>query len=118
MPSVTIAEIRKQLASRSAGPLYVLTGPDDREKSALATEIADLVEPELRAFNVERFYGADASPLDVAEAARTLPMMGDRRAVVVMQAERMINPKRKTAEGDEVSDDAEGGGDTQPLVDY
>jgi DNA polymerase III delta subunit len=36
-----------------------------------------------------------------------------------MQAERMINPKRKAAEGEEPSDDdAEGGGDTQPLVDY
>jgi DNA polymerase-3 subunit delta len=114
-----VADVRKQLAARAPAAIYVLTGPDDREKSALANEIADLVEAELRAFNVERFYGADASPLDVAEAARTLPMMGDRRVVVVMQAERMINPKRKAAEGEEPSDDdAEGGGDTQPLVDY
>ena len=119
MPSLTVADVRKQLADRAPAAIYVLTGPDEREKSALATSIADLVEPELRAFNVERFYGADASPLDVAEAARTLPMMGDRRAVIVMQAERMLNPRRKAADGEEpADDDVEGGGDTQPLVDY
>jgi DNA polymerase-3 subunit delta len=118
-PVIAVAAVRKQLAARTPALVYVLTGPDDREKSALANEIADLVEPELRAFNVERFYGADASPLDVAEAARTLPMMGDRRVVVVMQAERMIIPWRKVAEGEEAGDDeSEAGGDTQPLVDY
>jgi DNA polymerase III delta subunit len=119
MAPLTAADVRKQLAARAPAAVYVLTGPDEREKSALATAIADLVEPELRAFNVERFYGADASPLDGAEAARTLPMMGDRRAVVVMQAERMLNPKRKPADGEEGGeDDGEGGRDAQSLVDY
>ena len=116
MPSVTVAELRQHLAARTPALSYVLTGPDDREKSVLATEIADLVDPELRAFNVERFYGAEASSLDVAEAARTLPMMGDRRVVVVMQAERMLNGKRKGG-GDEDEEDADVA-DTQPLVDY
>jgi DNA polymerase-3 subunit delta len=118
MPSLTVSDLRKHIAARVPAPVYVLTGPDEREKSALAVEFADLVDPEIRAFNVERFYGADAAPIDVAEAARTLPMMGDRRVVVVMQAERMLNPKRKG--GDEASPDEEGGtvGDVQALVDY
>jgi tRNA(Ile)-lysidine synthetase-like protein len=119
MPSISVAELRQHLAARTPARVYVLTGPDEREKSALATEIADLVDPELRAFNVERFYGADASAMDVSEAARTLPMMGDRRVVVVMQAERLLNGKRKGGGEDEGDDlDAGGGGDTQPLVDY
>jgi len=118
MPSISVAELRQHLAARTPARVYVLTGPDEREKSVLATEIADLVDPELRAFNVERFYGADASAMDVSEAARTLPMMGDRRVVVVMQAERLLNGKRKG--GDEDGEEADGGpgSDTQPLVDY
>jgi DNA polymerase-3 subunit delta len=118
MPLLTVADFRKHIAARTPAPIYVLTGPDEREKSALASEAGDLVDAEIRAFNVERFYGADTSPLDVAEAARTLPMMGDRRVVVVMQAERMLNPKRKGGDDEGADADEGGGGDVQALVDY
>jgi DNA polymerase-3 subunit delta len=116
MPSLTVADLRKQLADRTPAPVYVLTGPDEREKSVLAAEIGDLVDDEIRAFNVERFYGAEASPVEVAEAARTLPMLGDRRVIVVMQAERLLNPKRKGGEAELDADEPDG--DVQPLVDY
>jgi DNA polymerase-3 subunit delta len=118
MPLLTIAELRKQMAARRPAPIYVLTGPDEREKSALASEFAELVDAEIRAFNVERFYGADTKTLEVAEAARTLPMMGDCRVVVLMQAERMLNPRRKGGDDENGDDEEAGGGDAQPLVDY
>jgi DNA polymerase-3 subunit delta len=112
------AEVKAQLAAGTVAPVYVLTGPDERDKSELAGTFADLVEPELRAFNVERFYGADAEAIDdVVEAARTLPMLGDRRVVIVMQAERILSPKRKAAEEEADDGEAPAAGDIQAIID-
>ncbi len=112
----TPADLRGQLDTQSPGPLYVLTGPDEREKSALAVRFGELIEPELRAFNVERFYGTDRDVVRaVVDAARTLPMMAARRVVVVLQADKVLNPKRRgaaDAEDDESADDLE------PLIEY
>ena len=108
------AALRAQIASRTLGPVYVLTGPDDQEKTAMASLFGDLVEPELRAFNVERFYGTDAKPRDIVEAARTLPMMVDRRIVVVLQADRLLNPRRRGT----TDEDDEEPGDVEALVEY
>jgi DNA polymerase-3 subunit delta len=110
---LSTAALRAQIASRALGPVYVLTGPDDQEKTAIASLFGDLVEPELRAFNVERFYGTDAKPRDIVEAARTLPMMADRRIVVVLQADRLLNPRRR-----DTSDVDEEPGDVEALVEY
>lgn len=96
MPSLTPSALRQQIASRSVGPLYLIHGSDEVEKSALAMAFADIVEPELRAFNVERLYGGEVSPAEIADAARTLPMMAERRVVVVLQAERTLQPKRES----------------------
>ena len=91
----------------------MLTGPDDREKSDLAARFADLIDPELRAFNVERFYGSDKETgASVVEAVNTLPMLGDRRVVVVMQAEKLLAPRKRGA------DDDDEGGSLEPLIDY
>jgi DNA polymerase-3 subunit delta len=112
----TPADLRRQLETQPPGALYVFTGADEREKSALAVQFGELVEPELRAFNVERFYGTDRDIVRaVVDAARTLPMMAARRVVVVLQADRLLNPKRRGAADagqDESADDLE------PLIDY
>ena len=114
MASLTPSAIRAQIAQRTPDPVYVLTGPDDREKSDLAALFADLVEPELRAFNVERFYGADKTTGEsVVEAVNTLPMLGDRRVVVVMQAEKLLAPRKRGSDGDE-----DEGGSLEPLIEY
>ena len=70
--------------------------------SQLAAELSGLVEDELRAFNVERIYATDKSStaMSIAEAARQLPMMSDRRVVVVLRAEKLLKPKRKGKAGD------------------
>lgn len=111
---MTPSALRDQIGKGQADPLYVLAGADDREKSELAAVFAELVEPELRAFNVERFYGGDTDVVTVVEAARTLPMMAARRVVVLLQADRLLNPKRR---GGEDGDEA-GSEDLEPLVAY
>ena len=101
MPTATPAAVRKQIASGEAGPIYLLQGEDDIEKSGLGHEFEDLVEEGLRAFNVARMHAGDLTSGDrltsfvsgLVAAARTLPMMAPRRVVIVLQAEGLLVPK-------------------------
>ena len=97
MPVVPASTVRQQLAQRKADPVYLIVGDDEAEMSRLSAGISDLVEDELRAFNSERFYAGErgVTPAAIVEAARTLPMMSDRRVVTVLRAEKMLKPKRR-----------------------
>src|SRR5580765_6678815 len=104
MPSRTPADVRKQIANRETDPVYLLQGEDDVEKSALASQFAELVDEGLEAFNVERVHAGGWTSGDalldgvssLAAAVRTLPMMSPRRVVIVSQAEAMLQPKRES----------------------
>ena len=58
MPALTTTALRTQLASGETASIYVLLGADEAEKHAVANEFVDTVDEGLRAFNVEKFYGA------------------------------------------------------------
>jgi DNA polymerase-3 subunit delta len=100
MPPLSPSALRKQLASGETAPLYMLVGTDPVERAAVAAEFAEIVEEDLRPFNVERVYGADTRVDDLADAARTLPMMAPRRIVIVAEAEKLLVPKRESAAAD------------------
>ena len=101
MPALTPAALRAQLASGETDPLYMLVGADDVEKSAVAVEFADMVDEGLRAFNVDRLYGGDCKVDDVIHAAATLPMMVPRRVVIILEAEKLLIPKRDSKAAEE-----------------
>ena len=100
MPPLTATILRKQLAAGETDPLYMLVGADDLEKSAVASEFAEMVEEDLRPFNVERIYGGEAKVDQLIDAASTLPMMATRRVVVVAEAEKLLIPKRESKAAD------------------
>lgn len=114
-------QVRAQIASGRVEPIYTIIGDDDHEKSALAAAFGELVEDDLRAFNVERLYATDPSVTarSVAEAANTLPMMAPRRVVVVLLAEKLfeIRKRRKAADAD-ADDDDDGVASLDALVEY
>ena len=119
MPVATPQAVRKQLAQRKPDVIYLIVGDDDAEMSRLSADVSALVEDELRAFNLERMYAGekDATTASIVESARTLPMMADRRVIVVLRAERILKPKRRGK--DEEPDDAqEPPGDTDVLEAY
>ena len=122
MPPATPQAVRKQLAQGKPDPVYVIVGDDEAEMSRLAGEISALVEDELRAFNLERMYAGEkgAAPADIVESARTLPMLGDRRVIVVLRAEKILKPKRrgKAAAEEDEEDGALGSGDADVLDAY
>jgi DNA polymerase-3 subunit delta len=95
MPPISRAALKKQIAAGETGPLYLLIGDDDSEKSAVATEFAEMVDEGLRAFSVDRLYGGEIKADDLFDAAATLPMMAPRRVVIVFDAERLLIPKRE-----------------------
>jgi DNA polymerase-3 subunit delta len=94
LPAASRADVRKQIAAGKVGAIYLLVGADETGKMALAGEFLELVEPELRAFNVDRLYGGETTAAEVVDAARTLPMMVPRRVVLLVHAERLLNPKK------------------------
>ncbi|MGE0393848.1 MAG: DNA polymerase III subunit delta [Vicinamibacterales bacterium] len=100
MPALTLAALRKELAARTARALYLLVGDDEMEKAAVADEIAGLVEEGLAAFNVERLQGGEIKAPALIDAAAQLPMMADRRVVIVAEAEKLLMPKRESKAAD------------------
>src|SRR3954447_25202449 len=111
MPAASPADVRTAIAKRTPAPVYLLLGDDDAELSRLAADATALIEDELRAFNVDRLYAGDKgmAASSIVESARLLPMMSDRRVVVVLRAEKLLKPKRrgKIAETDAEEDEGD-----------
>ncbi|MBI3046900.1 MAG: DNA polymerase III subunit delta [Acidobacteria bacterium] len=101
MPPLSLAALRKQLALGETGSLYMLLGEDDAEKTAVAGEFAEIVDEGLRAFNVDRLYGAEMTVDDLTQTAATLPMMAPRRIVLILEAEKLLVPKRESKAAEE-----------------
>jgi DNA polymerase III subunit delta len=97
MPShLSPSALRSQIAAGQLAPLYLITGDDEEEKASLAAAFGGAIEEDLRAFNVERFYGGE-SHFEVTrlfDAARTLPIMASRRIILVFQAEKLALLRR------------------------
>src|SRR5687768_3494380 len=120
MPASNPAIVRKQIAQRTLDPIYLIVGDDDAEMTRLAADIAGVVEDELRAFNVERLYAGEkgVTPASIVESARVLPMMSDRRVVIVLRGERILKPKRRGGEEDVFAEGEEPPANTDVLDAY
>jgi DNA polymerase III subunit delta len=94
LAAASYADVRKQIAAGKVAPIYVLLGDDEAAKIALAGEFLELVETDLRAFNVDRLYGGETTGADVVDAAHTLPMMAPRRVVLLLHGERLLHPRK------------------------
>ena len=98
----TPAEVRKVITSGKAEPLYLLEGDDLQSRHDLALEFANLVDEGLHAFNVQSFYANEATNETardqligaILSSARTLPMMSDRRVIIVHESDRLLAPRR------------------------
>src|SRR5436190_23376602 len=92
----TPADVRAAIMKGAVDLLYLILGDDEAEMARLAADIAGVVEDELRAFNMERIYAGEkgATAAAIVESARQMPMMGERRVVIVLRAERLLKLKR------------------------
>lgn len=107
--TLTPDQLAAHLAREGAAPLYLVVGDDERAKDEVVAAFVSLVEPGLQALDVERFHG-DADPTAVVSAARTLPMLSERRIILYRHVERLFKTRKKVASSD---DDQEGDGDEE-----
>ena len=125
MSFLDLPALRAQLAKRRLEPVHLLVGDDARRIEQVVDEFEATIDEGDRPFAVDRLYAAESggSPVDIAAASRMLPMLGDRRLVIVMRAERLLKPKRasKTADIDLAEDNTDADGtavDLAALEDY
>ncbi len=70
-------------------PVYVLAGEPLLVQRKVQELIDATVPPASRAFNLDQLDARAAGAIAIANAARTLPMMGKQRAVVVRDADQL-----------------------------
>jgi DNA polymerase-3 subunit delta len=117
VPSLDLPALKKKISAGRLSAVHLLVGEDVKLIDRMVDAMEATIDAADRPFAVDRFYAGEqgAAPVDIIAAARALPMIGDRRVVIVLRAERVLKPKRggKSA-GDE--GDTEEGGD-EPAVD-
>jgi len=124
MPALSLAALKQQIADKRPATVYLFTGEDIKLLDRMVDGLESVVDEADRPFAVERLYAGEegVTPLAIASAARVFPMLGDRRLVFVLRAERLLKPRRasKAAEIDEdgESGEAEPTSDAAPLEDY
>jgi DNA polymerase III delta subunit len=123
VPTLQLDPLRKLIAGGALAPVHLLVGDDVKLIEQVVDSIEATVDPADRPFAVERVYAGEpnGSPVDIAGAARILPMLGDRRIVIVMRAERLLKPKRKASsevDEDEAQEEEGGAMDTTALEEY
>ena len=106
MPGLALDALRSHIKSRKFAPVYLLFGEDVRLLEQQVDAIEATIDPADRAFAFERLFAGEqgGSPVDVAAAANVFPMLGDRRVVVLMRAERLLKPKRAAKAGEDTED--------------
>jgi DNA polymerase-3 subunit delta len=129
MPLVDLTAFRKQVQAKKLALVYLLYGEDVRLIEQLVDAIEATIDEGDRPFAVERLYAGEShgSPVDIAAASNAFPMLGNRRIVTVLRAERFLKPARnvKTADAEVPEEELEGTGaeesggyDLSPLEAY
>ena len=111
MAALTRDALAAQLAAGEYQPIYLVVGDDEIEKDELARAFQAAVPEDVQPFAFERHSALDTDPGVVVNAARTLPLLGDRRVIVVTRSEKWFSGKRKGGEDAPPDEDDAGGGD-------
>jgi DNA polymerase-3 subunit delta len=124
LPILDPRSLETRLKAGKLDRVHVFVGEDVKLIDRMIDAVESTIDEGDRPFAVERVYAGEAggAPIDIASAARSVPMLGDRRVVIVLRAERFLKPKRagKAAESDDGGDEAESAEaiDLAPLEEY
>jgi DNA polymerase-3 subunit delta len=120
MPALSLPSLRQRIAKRDLDAVHVLVGEDVRLMERTVDEIEATIDPADRPFAIDRLYAgeASASPPDIVAAASTPSMLGGRRIVFVLRAERLLKPKRAARAEAEEPDAEDEAIDTAALEAY
>jgi DNA polymerase-3 subunit delta len=88
MPRVTFSRLASSLKSGPAAPAYYIHGAEGILKDeALALILNRALDPGTRDFNLDVLSAQQIDPAELAAACATLPMMAERRVVVLRDVE-------------------------------
>ncbi len=94
MPAIDQRALQEAIQQRTFAPVYYLHGENDYSKDAAVRQLVDAaVDPATRDFNLEIRRGGDLDGEAVETLLNTLPMMAERRVVVL----RDVGALRKEA---------------------
>jgi DNA polymerase-3 subunit delta len=99
MPAQTYDALLRALAKGELAPVYYLYGPEDILKDeAIHAILERALDPTLRDFNYDQRSAGQLDPEAIFTLCTTLPMMADRRVVVLRDVEGWKRkPKARTA---------------------
>jgi DNA polymerase III subunit delta len=94
MPAHTVEALSRSLKKGELAPVYYLHGPEDVLKDEAIRAVLDqALDPAVRDFNFDQRSAAQLDPEQINDLCNTLPMMAERRVVVLRDVEGW---KRKT----------------------
>jgi DNA polymerase-3 subunit delta len=87
-----IEEIFKDIKRGNIAPIYLLSGEevfyiDQIEKTIDST----LLDETQKSFDYQVFYGKDSKVLDIISSAKQYPVLGEKRLVIVREAQQLKN---------------------------
>jgi len=94
--STADAKLARLLERGDLDGAFFLYGDADRLRDEAVSALIDAaVDPAMRDFNLDVFRGSEVDPTDLASALATLPMMAERRVVVLTEAQQLTPRGRK-----------------------
>ncbi|MBC8019009.1 MAG: DNA polymerase III subunit delta, partial [Verrucomicrobia bacterium] len=87
---MTSQEFETLLKKGTIPPVCYLYGEESFLLDRTARSLLDrAIDPSLKDFNFNVFYGNESKGVDIVDAAQTLPMFAEHRAVLVKRAESL-----------------------------
>ncbi len=85
---MTEQELERQLKTGALAPVYFLYGEEPFLVERAVQRIMErVVDPAMKDFNLNVYYGSDCKGTEILDSAQTLPMFVERRVVLVKRAE-------------------------------
>lgn len=87
---MTEQELDRQLQKGELSPLLFFYGEESFLLGRAEKKLLDqAIDPAMKDFNLNIYYGADCKGTEILDTAQTLPMFSNRRLVVVRQADKL-----------------------------
>lgn len=90
-------EILRDIKSGQIAPVYLLTGEEPFFVDQIAGYIEEnTIDESQKDFDFQVFYGKDSNVLDVLSSVKQYPLMGERRLVVLREAQQLKQIEKLT----------------------
>lgn len=112
----TFHEAVKQIRAGKLHPVYILSGEEVYFTDRVQDELLLHIPPDMRDFNLDIFYGTETDVNRVLEAARSFPMMAERRMVIVREFMAMFPSLGSMGEDDDEVEKSKKSGKVAPKA--